>query len=236
MTAVATTTAIDVTCPPPTVEVGGIEEHIRKRGVVQRPARNAATCSSNPAQIRDTSDFEMPDPMPSAATRSSTALVETPFTHASITTAYRAWSIRRRRSRMTGKNEPCRSFGIRSSTSPACVATNRGRDPFRSVTRLVAFIAAGAHDLAGLGFDQLLHDQPDRFADQVHALPGTERLQQFGCDRLRQRHRWEPPDEYLPVHIENPADGALTWRLTDTRNPTTPWDSHATRLTRTGDQ
>ena len=118
------------------MQVGGIEDTYGNAVWCSGRSRNAATCSSNPAQIRDTSDFEMPDPIPSAATRSSTALVETPFTHASITTAYRAWSIRRRRSRMTGKNEPCRSFGIRSSTSPACVATNRGRDPFRSVTRL----------------------------------------------------------------------------------------------------
>ena len=58
------------------------------------------------ADPRLTSDLEMPDPIPSAATRSSTARVETPLTQASITTAYRAWSIRRRRSRMTGKNEP----------------------------------------------------------------------------------------------------------------------------------
>ena len=87
-------------------------------------------------------------------------------------------------------------------------------------TGSAAFIAAGADDLGGLGLDQLLHDQPDRLADQIHALPGTERLQQLGCDRLRQRHRWEPPDEYLPVHIENPADGALN--LDDSPNPETP--------------
>ena len=28
----------------------------------------------------------------------------------------------------------------------------------------------------GLGLDQLLHHQPDRLPDQIHAFPGTERL------------------------------------------------------------
>jgi hypothetical protein len=41
---------------------------------------NAVTASSSPAQIRDTSDLEIPESMPSAATRSSTARVETPCT------------------------------------------------------------------------------------------------------------------------------------------------------------
>src|SRR4051794_29163745 len=41
--------------------------------------------------------------------------------------------MRRRGSRMTGKNDPFRSFGIRSSTSPAWVASNRSRAPLRSV-------------------------------------------------------------------------------------------------------
>jgi len=42
--------------------------------------RNAFTVSSSPAQIRDTSDFEIPESIPSAGTRSSTDRVDTPFT------------------------------------------------------------------------------------------------------------------------------------------------------------
>jgi hypothetical protein len=42
----------------------------------------------------------------------------------------------RRGSKITGKNEPLRSFGIRSCTSPAWVASSRGRDPLRSVIRV----------------------------------------------------------------------------------------------------
>lgn len=65
-----------------------------------------------------------------------------------------------------------------------------------------------------------MHDQPDRLTNEIDTFSGTERFEQLGCDRLRQRHRWEPPDEYLPVHIENPADGALT--KDDSPNPTPP--------------
>ncbi|TDO27961.1 hypothetical protein EV643_15019 [Kribbella sp. VKM Ac-2527] len=45
-----------------------------------RRLRNAVTTSSSPAQIRETSDLEIPESMPRAATRSSTDRVETPHT------------------------------------------------------------------------------------------------------------------------------------------------------------
>lgn len=54
-------------------------------------------------------------------------------TYASMTTAYKAWSIRRRGANTDGKNEPARSLGIDSDMSPAFVVNTRGRDPFRSV-------------------------------------------------------------------------------------------------------
>ena len=94
---------------------------------------------------------------------------------------------------MTGKNDPLRSFGIRSSTSPALVASSRARAPLRSVTRVLgALVAGGADPLGRLGFDQLLHHHPDRLADQIHAVTGTERLEQLGHGRLGQGHRWAP--------------------------------------------
>jgi hypothetical protein len=62
--------------------------------------------------MRLTSDLEIPDSKPRATTRSSTFLVETPCTEASITR-----SMRRRPSRMLGKKLPDRSFGILRSTS-----------------------------------------------------------------------------------------------------------------------
>jgi hypothetical protein len=84
--------------------------------------------------MRDTSLLLIPVP-PKATTSASTLRVDTPFTHASITTAYNAWSIRRRRSSTDGKNEPVRSFGICTSTVPPLVITSRGRVPLRSVVR-----------------------------------------------------------------------------------------------------
>ena len=53
-----------------------------------------------------------------------------------MTTASRARSMRRRRSRIEGKNDPLRSLGILSSTSPALVDSNRARVPLRWVVRL----------------------------------------------------------------------------------------------------
>ena len=50
-------------------------------------------------------------------------------------TAYKAWSTRRRRSSNDGKNVPVRSFGIRSSRSPAVVDNARGRCPLRCAVR-----------------------------------------------------------------------------------------------------
>jgi hypothetical protein len=62
------------------VQVGRVEVHVREGGVVQSSGRNAVTTSSRPAQMRDTSDLEMPESIPSAATRSSTERVDTPAT------------------------------------------------------------------------------------------------------------------------------------------------------------
>jgi hypothetical protein len=53
----------------------------------------------------------------------------------SITTASSARSMRRRGSSNAGKNEPSRSFGMRSSTSPALVDSSRDQDPLRCVVR-----------------------------------------------------------------------------------------------------
>ena len=50
-------------------------------------------------------------------------------------TANSAWSTRRRRSSSEGKNDPARSFGIRSSRSPAVVVNVRDRLPLRCVVR-----------------------------------------------------------------------------------------------------
>ena len=54
------------------VQVCGVEEHVGNV-VAQQPGRNAVTDPSSPAQIRDTSDFEMPASTPSAASRPSIA-------------------------------------------------------------------------------------------------------------------------------------------------------------------
>jgi hypothetical protein len=86
--------------------------------------------------MRLTSLLEMPEATPRALTRSWTLRVDTPCTQASMTTAYRARSMRRRRSSRLGKNEPSRSLGMPSSTSPAGVDSNLERWPLRWVRRV----------------------------------------------------------------------------------------------------
>ena len=63
--------------------------------------------------------------------------------------------MRRRRWRRLGKDEPWRSFGIASSTSPAAVDHRRGRCPLRCiVARVGAFVAGGADERGRFGLDQ----------------------------------------------------------------------------------
>jgi hypothetical protein len=60
------------------VQVGRVEIDVGDSVWSSRRVRNSVTTSSSPAQIRDTSDLQMPESMPRAATRSSTDRVETP--------------------------------------------------------------------------------------------------------------------------------------------------------------
>lgn len=83
----------------------------------------------------DPRDLRFGDPGVDAEgwTRSSALRVETPWTLASMITACNALSIRLRRSSSAGKNDPDRSFGICTSTSPEVVETVLGRCPLRWV-------------------------------------------------------------------------------------------------------
>ena len=98
-------------------------------------ARNSCTPSSISLQIRETVDLEIPDSLPRARTRSSTLRVETPSIQAEQITAYRALSTLRRGWSREGKNDPVRSLGMASSTSPAVVATVLRRLPLRLLVR-----------------------------------------------------------------------------------------------------
>ena len=62
------------------MQVGGVQVDVGELDVVEAAVRNAPTISSSPAQIRDTSDFVIPDGAPRASTRSSTERVDTPLT------------------------------------------------------------------------------------------------------------------------------------------------------------
>jgi len=62
------------------MQMGRVEIHVGGPVWSRRRVRNAVTTSSRPAQIRGTSDLEMPKSILRAATRSSTLRVETPCT------------------------------------------------------------------------------------------------------------------------------------------------------------
>ena len=116
-----------------------------------------------------------------------------------------------------------RSFGIRNSHIPGLGRQQPRPGPVAfGDPRIGALIAAGADPLGRFGLDQLLHHQPDRLTDQIHALTGTERLEQLGYDRLGQRHRWDLLVSTCPYTPRIPPMAPLTVSHTDYRNPTTP--------------
>ena len=60
------------------LDVGGVEVHVRHGDVIEAPGPERGDLLSIPAQIRDTVDFDTPDSQPSARTRSSTFRVDVP--------------------------------------------------------------------------------------------------------------------------------------------------------------
>jgi hypothetical protein len=86
---------------------------------------------------------------------------------------------------MTGEERPLAEFG-----DPQLDVAALGAQ--QSFPRTIAFgnpilgalIAPGADPLGRLGFDQFLHHDPYRIANKIHAITGTERLEQFRHGRL----------------------------------------------------
>ena len=117
----------------------------------------------------------------------------------------------------TGRTTRPAASGSHSATSPALVVNSRGRDPLRSVTRVVgALIPAGADHLGRLGLDQLLQHDAHRLADQIDAVTGTERVQQLGQGRLGQG-----------PSVRSPS--MSTWRYTPRITPMAPSTSEPLR-------
>ena len=172
------------------VQVGRVQVHVRELVWSRRRVRNAPTTSSSPAQIRETSDLEIPVP-PNATTRSSTERVG----HA-VDVGLHHHRVQRLvdpppRRQDAREERPGRA----ASGTARCDVTGLGGQQPRpgpvafGHPRLGAFVAAGADRGGRLGLDQLLHHDPDTLADQVDALAGAEHLQQLGQGRLRQGHR-----------------------------------------------
>lgn len=139
----------------------------------------------------------MPDSLPRARTRSSTLRVETPSIHAWQITAYRALSTRLRGWSREGKNDPVRSLGMASSTSPAVVATVLGLVPLRRLVRCgVRDVALRADHGGGLGVDQILQPGLEQTPEDVivsQIRVGQDFPDQRGHGRLVTGHRGSTP-------------------------------------------
>jgi hypothetical protein len=96
----------------------------------------------------------------------------TPSRYAVATTATRACSARRRWvSSQSGKNEPCRSFGIASSTVPARVSPLPSPVAVARVRPLGAALApGGAADLVGLRGHHRVRERRDHLAQQIEYI------------------------------------------------------------------
>jgi hypothetical protein len=111
---------------------------------------------------------------------------------------------------MTGKNNPFRRLGsaARPRRRPEWAATGHGRRGARRAGRR-AFVAGGADPLRRLGFDQFLHDHPDRLADQVDTFTHAELVKELGHGR---RRTWPSSGflgECLAVHTKISPMGLL---------------------------
>jgi hypothetical protein len=92
-----------------------------------------------------------------------------------------AWFQDHREERaLTQLRDPQRHIPGLGGQLPVPVTVALGR------ARRRAFVAGRADHLGRLGLDQLLQHHPNRLPDQIHALPGPERLQQLGHGRRGQ--------------------------------------------------
>src|SRR4051812_17351979 len=93
------------------VQVGRVHIDVRELGEVQPSGPERPHRLVQP--LADAGDLGLRDPGPAHRHHQvAHRAVDTPCTYASITTAYRAWSIRRRGSSTDGKIDPARSLGI----------------------------------------------------------------------------------------------------------------------------
>src|SRR3954447_2288331 len=130
---------------------------------------------------------------------------------------------------MTGKNDPFRSLGIRSSTSPAWVANNRSRPPLRSVVRdsVRSYLAAPIRSVASASINSCITIRTD---SRIKSTPSPVRNASSSSDTAdwgRAIGADSFNGEYLAVHTEDHAGGPLRLGAAPSPpNPTTPRDAH----------
>ncbi len=127
LTPTATSAATFAMRPPSRLLKTSASNHTYGKRPSSFLSRKAFTDASSSFVSCDTWLFDIFS-MPNDCTRSSTRLVDTPWTYASTTTLVSAFSARRRGSSShVGKYVPCLSFGIDSAMVPARVSHGLSR-------------------------------------------------------------------------------------------------------------
>ena len=128
-----------------------------------------------------------------------------------MTTANRARSMRRRRSRIEGKKLPWRSFGMASSTSPALVVSSRDRCPLRWFVRVLAsLMRAAPMPRSPPASIRAWRTYSTALADLVDVAAGAERVEQLIGVKLFMGHR----GDLLCRALLGTRRGSLRWSAT----------------------
>src|SRR4051794_889968 len=127
---------------------------------------------------------------------------------------------------MTGKNDPLRNLGIRSSTSPPLVVSSRSRAPLRSVVR-VSLRSYRAAPICSVASASISSCNAIRTDSRIRSTPSPARNASSSSDRAD----WGRAiggllfDVCLAVHTEDLADGPLTYGTP----PSYPKPHHSTQ-------
>src|SRR3954452_2160254 len=172
------------------VEVGGVEVDIRERGVVQPPLAEGGDdlveAGADPGHLRlgdPRVDAQRGDQVVDAAGRDA---ADVGLHHHRIQRLVDAAAgfedDREERPLPQLRDAQLHVTGLGGQQPVTCAVAFSGPG-------VGALILPGADPLGRLGFDQLLHDHPDRLADQIVTLPGAKGVKELGLGRLGQAHR-----------------------------------------------
>src|SRR3954452_20454284 len=172
------------------VEVGGVEVDIRERGVVQPPlaegGEDLVEAGADPGRLRLGEagvDAQRGDQVVDRAGRHAADVGLHHHRIQGLVDAAAGFEDDREERPLPQLRDPQLDVTGLGGQQPVTCAVTLGHPGTG------AFVLRGADQLGRLGFDQLLHDHPNRLADQIDAPPGAECVKELGHGRLGQGHR-----------------------------------------------